>query len=72
MWKTQLKLSRSGVSTLGSKYWRNFKKRHDNILDSGSGETQYSTAAMGVMIPVLDLVRSICALTQDRIVSFSL
>ena len=43
MWKTQLKLSRSGVSTLGSKYWRNFKKRHDNILDSGSGETQYST-----------------------------
>ena len=41
-WKTRLKLSRSGVSTLGSKYWRNFKRRHENILDSGSGETQDS------------------------------
>ena len=39
-WKTKLKLSRRGVSTLGSKYWRNFKRRHDNILDSGSSETQ--------------------------------
>ena len=38
-WKTQLKLSGSGVSTLVSKYWRNFKRRHDDILDSGSGET---------------------------------
>ena len=41
-WKTQLKLSGSGVSTLGSKYWRNFKRWHDDILDSGSGETQAS------------------------------
>ena len=43
VWKTRLKLSGSGVSTLVSKYWRNFKRRHDNILDSGSGETQAST-----------------------------
>ena len=41
-WKKKLKLSRSGVSTLGSKYWRNFKMRHDDILDSVSGETQAS------------------------------
>ena len=39
-WKTKLKLSGRGVSTLGSKYWRNFKRRHDNILDSGSSKTQ--------------------------------
>ena len=42
MWKTQLKLSGGGVSTLGSKYWRKFKRRHDDILDSGSGKTQSS------------------------------
>ena len=41
-WKAQLKLSGSGVSTLVSKYWRNFKRRHDDILDSGYGETQAS------------------------------
>ena len=41
-WKTKLKLSGSGVSTMGSKYWRNFKRRHYGILDSGSGETQAS------------------------------
>ena len=41
-WRTRLKLSGSDVSTLGSKYWRNFKRRHENILDSGSGETQDS------------------------------
>ena len=41
-WKAQLKLSGSGVSTLVSKYWRNFKRRHDGILYSGSGETQDS------------------------------
>ena len=41
--KTGLKLSGSDVSILGSKYWRNFKRRYDNILESGSGETQAST-----------------------------
>ena len=41
-WKTQLNLSGSGVSTLVPKYWRNFKRRHDGILHSGSGETQDS------------------------------
>ena len=38
-WKTRLELSGSDVSTLGSKYWRNFKSQHDDILDSGYGET---------------------------------
>ena len=42
-WKTRFKLSGSDVSKLGSKYWRNFKRRHDDILYSGSGETQAST-----------------------------
>ena len=42
-WKTPLKLSRSDVSTLRSNYWTNFKRRHDDILDSGSGETQALT-----------------------------
>ena len=42
VWKAQLKLSGSAVSALGSKYWRNFKRWHDDILNSGSGEIQYS------------------------------
>ena len=42
-WKTCLKLSGNDVSTLGSNYWRNFKRRHDDILDSFSSETQAST-----------------------------
>ena len=42
VWKTFLKLSESDISALVSKYWRNFKRRHDDIIDSGSGETQAS------------------------------
>ena len=43
MLKTRLNIRGSDVSILGSKYWRNFKRRHEDILDSGSGETQAST-----------------------------
>ena len=43
VWKKHLNLSKSDVSTLGWNYWSNFKRWHDNILDSGSGETQAST-----------------------------
>ena len=27
---------------MGSKYWRNFRRRHEDILEAGSGETQAS------------------------------
>ena len=40
MLNTGLKIRGSDVSTLGSKYWRNFRRRHEDILESGSGETQ--------------------------------
>ena len=43
MLKTHLKIRGSDVSTLGSKYWRNFRRRHEDILESGYGETQAST-----------------------------
>ena len=42
VWNTQLKLMGNGVSILGSKYWRNAKRRNDDILGSGSGEMQAS------------------------------
>ena len=40
MLKTRLKIRESDVSILGPKYWRNFRRRHENILELGSGETQ--------------------------------
>ena len=40
--KTRLKIRESDVSTLGSKYWRKFRRRNEDILESGSGETQAS------------------------------
>ena len=40
--KTRLNIRGSDESTLGSKYWRNFRRRHEDILESSSGETQAS------------------------------
>ena len=40
--KTRLKIGESDVSKLGSKYWRNLRRRHEDILESSSGETQAS------------------------------
>ena len=42
MLKTRLKIRGSDVSTLGSNYWRNFRRRYEDILESSSGETQAS------------------------------
>ena len=42
MLKTRLKIRGNDVSTLRPKYWRNFRRRHEDILESGSGETQAS------------------------------
>ena len=42
MFNTRLSIRGSDVSTLGSKYWRNFRRRHEDILESSFGETQAS------------------------------
>ena len=42
MLKTRLNIRGSDVSKLGSKYWSKFRRRHEDILESGSGETQAS------------------------------
>ena len=38
--KTRLNIRGSDESTLGSKYWRNFRRRHEDIIESSSDTSQ--------------------------------